>query len=987
MGEKLVIGPFTKGLRTDRTPFAIDNENFPFLVNAYQWRGRIKRKRGTTLLGRLQRNVSISIALTLNSGQDAILPNIPIVPGSINLVGSIDGTTYTDPNGNGILIATGGTGSGGTINYASGLIHIASGGGETLTGTISYYPTLPVMGLEDWFTTSQSTPGCIAFDTTYSYNVSTNNPFSIHDVTFFKNPAASASLPGYVPKSTLTPFTWNGQDYQQFYSVNYQGALWVTNGITVPFNSTNIGMQFAPASSITFVSSTVNTITVRITNSPLVIGDFVFLNEWGGTNASTLNFLTGYITAASGGNPNTVTITFPPPASLGAGPYTPGIIQYLTNVSDSTKDVIRWFDGDPTLSAGGLVGWVNFAPPISHASFSISDLPAAQYYLIGARTIVSYKDRLLFFGVVVQTSSGSPIYLQDTVIYSQNGTPYYTSSFTGDPTLFGTVFTPVLVPVNQTATANAYYSDVTGYGGFITAGIDQPSSSTDPNQDVIIVGFYSKEAKVIYTGNDIVPFNFYIINSELGTSSVFSSIVMDKGIISKGSRGIIITDQQEASRIDLEIPDQVFQFSLQNNGTERVCSQRDFINEWIYFTYPSNEVPQYKFPNQTLQYNYRDESWAIFNECYTTYGQFRRSSGNTWLTTGYSSWDSWSEPWNAGVTTLFQPQVIGGNQQGFILFRDEGTNEGSSLYISSISGSTITSPNHSLNNGDYILITGALGTIGAQINGKIFSVQNASYSANTFTLDPTIGSGTYLGSGLITRMYVPQIQTKQFPTAWGIARKTRIGPQQYLLTKTPNGQITLQIFLSQDDDNPYNAGTIVPAVNPEPVNNTLIYTQVLYTCPESTNLGLTPANINLQTPTAASQNQIWHRKNTSLIGDTVQIGFTMSDAQMRSFIPTLQVSNITGITNAYPCVITTNNAFGANGMVEIDGVVGTTQLNGNIYQIISATASSITINVDSSAFGVYISGGTVTAMEMPNQFEEIELHGTILDVNPSQLLV
>jgi len=39
--------------------------------------------------------------------------------------------------------------------------------------------------------------------------------------------------------------------------------------------------------------------------------------------------------------------------------------------------------------------------------------------------------------------------------------------------------------------------------------------------------------------------------------------------------------------------------------------------------------------------------------------------------------------------------------------------------------------------------------------------------------------------------------------------------------------------------------------------------------------------INLQMPTASQQQQIWHRINTSLIGDTVQLGFTMSDEQMR----------------------------------------------------------------------------------------------------------
>ena len=49
MGEKLVIGPIDKGLKTDREPFNIDNDSFPLLINAYQWRGRVKRKRGTAL--------------------------------------------------------------------------------------------------------------------------------------------------------------------------------------------------------------------------------------------------------------------------------------------------------------------------------------------------------------------------------------------------------------------------------------------------------------------------------------------------------------------------------------------------------------------------------------------------------------------------------------------------------------------------------------------------------------------------------------------------------------------------------------------------------------------------------------------------------------------------------------------------------------------------------------------------------------------------
>ena len=124
-------------------------------------------------------------------------------------------------------------------------------------------------------------------------------------------------------------------------------------------------------------------------------------------------------------------------------------------------------------------------------------------------------------------------------------------------------------------------------------------------------------------------------------------------------------------------------------------------------------------------------------------------------------------------------------------------------------------------------------------------------------------------------MYNPLIQTKQFPVSWQMSKKTRLGPQQYLFSTTDNAQIQVSIFLSQDSENSWSN----PNNNTPP--NGLIYSQVLYTCPESTNLGLTPSNVNLQMPTAKTQRQIWHRMNTSLIGDTVQIGFTLSDSQMR----------------------------------------------------------------------------------------------------------
>jgi len=996
MSQKIIVGPVNRGLKTDLLAFNIDNDSFPFLLNAYQWRGRIKRKRGTSLLNRLKRffnststSYSSSATITLNgSGVGNILTGFGlqstgnIVPGSVTITDTISAAVYTDPAMNGNLSPSG------TINYSTGVITIAASAGNTVSATFLYYPSIPVMGLRDLLLNSTEFITNLAYDTVYSYNIQTVVPYGIYDVSFYKNPATGTYV-GYNQKTNWTPTSWNGKDYQQFWTTNYQGSHWATNGISVPFVSTNVGMQFKAITGVVIdAAGPPALVTLTIVAHGLVRGDFVFINEVVGNTG--LNLQTGYVVSADPQAANTVQVELPN-ATIGGAYSSGGIAQYLTNRSDVTKDCLRWYDGDPTNGSSTAPtfvagnGWVNFAPPLSNSIYSIGNLPAAIYYLVGARMVVPFKGFLLFIGPVIQTSSaGSQRYLQDTIIWSQRGTPYYTCSFTGSATSADTVFSPVLVPNNQTAIATAFFEDVTGFGGFAEIVNAQPITSVGFNEDVLILGGTNFQKRLIYNGNIITPFDLFTINSELGTGSTFSTITMDRGVLSIGSRGIITTSQISSERIDLDISDQIFEFNLTNNGTERVCSQRDFINEWVYFTYPSNQTT-WAFPNQTLQYNYREASWSIFNECYTSYGTFRKATGYTWATIGdiFPTWDQWNEPWDSGASSLLQPKVIAGNQQGFVMIRDEGTGEGKSLSITSFSTNTVTSPNHSLNNGDYIMINGCIGAVGYQVNGRIFSISNT--TQNTFDLFPDIVAGAYSGGGTITRMYVPYIQTKQFPASWGYSRKTRLGPQQYLLTKTSNSQITLLIFLSQDDTTQYNLGPIVPyTLNVS--NSSLIYETILYTCPESTNLGLTPANVNLNQITALQQEQIWHRVSTSLLGDTIQVGFTISDVQMRALSSTGDTYSITGATQANPCVLTTTGQFTQDSLVYISSVEGMTELNGNIYTVLSSTPTTTTIGVDASAFSAYTSEGSVIQRVALNPFAEVELHGFILEVNPSQLL-
>lgn len=1108
MSSKLIVGPIDKGYTTNRLPFNIDNDSFPKLINAYQWRGRVKRKRGTELLNRLARyfqEASIGVTgvspWTINTIYSNYTPpvthepNASIVPNSIVItidsvpqiiftddgdgtlsavkVGVITNATQTNPceiTSNGHTLSTGDivtidgvvgmtelngntytitvTGANtftldgedatgfmayisdgewtspsaantGTINYLTGVIVLTHTAGPGIAASVifAYYPTLPVMGLEDFILRTEEFIQKIGFDTKYAYNILPVVPYSMYSVSYYKNPPTNF-YPGYIQKTVWTDVTWNGQDYQQFWSTNYEGAFWSTNGVEVPFDPTNVGMQYKFITGITIDQAGNGTsipalATITITGHGLVVGDFVFINEvffdsTGPTGIDGINFQTGYVVVVV--DANNIQVEFP--NAILTGTYvSDGIAQYLTNRSDITKDNIRWYDGDPTngsiIAPGFLAGkgWVNFMPPLSQSTFSVGDAPAAQYYLVGAKVLTQFKDRLVIFGPIIQTSAaGSQIYLQDTVVYSQNGTPFYTASFFGDPVSADTVFNPILVPENQVASAASWFEDQTGFGGFIDSGLDEPINTIGSNEDVLILGFDTNEVRMVYTGNDIVPFNLFIINSELGATSTFSVINMDQGVITRGNRGYTITSQTASQRIDLANPDQVFQVQNTNNGTERFTAARDFLNEWVYFTYPPNQQDetQYRFPTETFLWNYRDNSWAIFKECYTTYGAFKLKTGFIWATVGltYPTWSVWDDPWDSGNSTLLQESVIAGTPQGFVMLRTKGTGEGNSIAIQNISGNTITSPDHCLSNQDYIIISGATGTIGSEVNGKIFSVVNP--TLNSFELNPAlVNSGTYLGLGMIKKLYVPEIQTKQFPTSWGLSRKTRIGAQQYLLTKTANAQITVYIFLSTADESPFNFGKIVPEIEPE--NNALIYSSILYTCPESSNLGLTPANSNLQQlnligSNGESQNpqqQIWHRMNTSLIGDVVQIGFTLSDFQMRVLLEAGTPFEITGATQTSPCVLTIaaqpSAPFSSGTLVKITGVEGMVQLNfdeseNNYYNVISSTTTTITIEVDASGFDAYTDDGEVIAVANPNATAEIELHAIIMDLTPSMML-
>ena len=71
---------------------------------------------------------------------------------------------------------------------------------------------------------------------------------------------------------------------------------------------------------------------------------------------------------------------------------------------------------------------------------------------------------------------------------------------------------------------------------------------------------------------------------------------------------------------------------------------------------------------------------------------------------------------------------------------------------------------------------------------------------------------------------------------------------------------------------------------------------------------------------------------------------------------------ITGITQATQAVLTATTNFIVGQLVTINGVVGMIELNGNTYEVVAVSPTTVTINVNSTGFTAYVSGGTISSI-------------------------
>lgn len=761
--DRFLIAPLNTGLKTDVRPWLIPEDAFTQLNNAYIFRGRIRKRFGSTYMldgVPLSSRLGITVATTDGSGNvSGTVPGSVFQPGQAFSVGNEIFTVYQTGTPADMLD----TGSATVKTYNTNNGAFVINGAAAMTPVI-FYPSTPVMGLDVYELGQINNQPSLAFDTQFAYLYNGSNWLRV------------------VPTSGINP-VWHGDDLNFFWCSNWSGitadqvVLFISN-----FNA-SVG-------------------TPSVTDDPI----WAYSTEFTGANIPWLPF--GY-------SPN-ATIN---PANL--QPYT------VTQT---------------TMSGGG------------HAGDTIVS------FVQTALIVLPFKDRLILLNTIETTVTSTPTGVTPSQYTGGTNTQYVNRcrySINGSPFADGAWLQPNFVFYNSTTTVTTPASGA----GFIDAPTEEAIVSAEFIKDRLIVYFQESTWELVYTGNQIQPFVWQKINTELGAEGTFSIVPFDTVVLGVGNVGVHACTGANVARIDNNIPDQVFMIKDKNEGVERVAGIRDYYTEMVYWTFPNiDQNPNEKYPNKVLVYNYKTGAWALNDDCITAFGYFEQQSDYLWQNL-IIPWQEANFTWTEGVVQAQFRQIIAGNQQGWIfIVNPEVSRNAGVMQITNITlmGTTLTFTiiNHTLGNEDYIYIENASSV--PNINNTIFQVTFVTVNTVTAYFDGTLG-GTYNGGATVARVSNIQIQSKQLNPYISKGKNVYLAKIDFCILRTSAGQITVDYFPSSSELSMIQAGTATQSIMGNGILETTPY--ALY-------------------PLEASQVRLWHPVYFQTSGEFIQFLMYFTPSQI-----------------------------------------------------------------------------------------------------------
>lgn len=463
-----------------------------------------------------------------------------------------------------------------------------------------------------------------------------------------------------------------------------------------------------------------------------------------------------------------------------------------------------------------------------------------------ARIIMAFQDRLICLNVIESTEIPPAAATFQTYTnrcrFSQNGSPFDT---------------------------DGWQEDIVGKGGYIDAPTKEAIITAEFLKDRLIVYFERSTWELVYTNNQILPFIWQKINTELGCESTFSVIPFDKFVLGIGNVGIHACNGANVERIDEKIQDIVFAIHNNNSGVQRVAGIRDYKTEIVYWSIP-DQLDDRVYPNRVLIYNYLQQAWAFMDESITAFGYFQQVTSRTWAGSVGITWAAANFPWKSGVLQAKFRDTIAGNQQGFMFYLDPDRSYNDRVrQITNVSiaanttTATITCYNHNFVALEYVEITEADGL--TNFNGRIFQIQDdASFNANTFSIITTAAlpfSGGYTGNGSLVPVSVIEILTKRFNLFTDKGSNSALQRVEFLVNKTSQGQVQVSYGSSF-------AFPFLPVGQTTPDN--IVGTGVLVTS------AYDPAIY----PHEQIQDKLWHPVYINTQGETFQLEISYNDEQI-----------------------------------------------------------------------------------------------------------
>lgn len=458
---------------------------------------------------------------------------------------------------------------------------------------------------------------------------------------------------------------------------------------------------------------------------------------------------------------------------------------FVTNFNNTSQSHMRYTD---TTAAA----WTLFAPGIRGATSTTADT----IFMFQARILIPYYGRLLAFNTYEGTSIGTSQNYFNRCRFSQIGSPIQ-STVVGPPFVGG-----------------AWRDDVFGKGGFIDAPVNEEITSAIFFKNTLIVGFERSTWQLRYVGEYGLPFIWERISSDFGCESTFSPVLFDQGVLQVGDRAIVTCSANNVERIDLQIPDIVFQFRNDEFGKSRVWGTRNFQKELVYWSWVNTNlesVSTWKFPNQTLLFNYRNNTYAIFRDNVTAFGIYQSPIGVTWDREDIL-WDDDDVLWdNENANPEFE-NIVSGNQQGFIHYYAASSIDEPSLYIKAVTTGTntieLTVPDHNLANNEWIQITNMIFTGGDPgFNNRIYQISTvdkdtiAIYFWQGGAVPVPLSPTGYVGGGLITLFPVMDIQTKDFNPYQPKGSQLKLAYIDFLVDAFPQGLVSVNVITNASNNN------------------------------------------------------------------------------------------------------------------------------------------------------------------------------------------